>query len=250
MTAGYSGIPKFSIRYLNITSLAGMIVFTLTTIIFYFGVLTISRSSFIAFDGDVGHTTGRIISKEKSSFAEGGQSIYRYPIYRITFEYRVGREILTNVGYTTSDGVRIDDKLDISYKESNPLISKAATLRASPFGVTVVLGIALPFSGLIIFLKGLRWGNNFLSLVQFGAIARGRLGKVTSNGEDHTAYYFYQDPKGTKRRIAFSAPKKRLEQEVKILFDENNPENAEIIRLDKLPILFGRNQVKQLLRGR
>src|SRR5687768_7576769 len=94
-------IPEFSIRYLNINSLAGIIIFSLTSVVYYFAILTITRNSLTVFDRDLQYTKGSVVSITESSFAEGGEMSH-YPIFKIAFRYQVGDATYTNLGYTTS----------------------------------------------------------------------------------------------------------------------------------------------------
>jgi len=242
-------IPEFSIRYLNITSLAGIIIFSLTIVVYYyFAILTITRNSLIVFDRDLQYTKGSVVSITESSFAEGGEMSH-YPIFKIAFRYQVGDATYTNIGYTTSKDIRQGDELNVSYKESNPKISKAATLKASPFGLFVLLGIVLPVAGLLLFLQGLRWGNNFVLMLKNGAIAYGQLLSVVRNGEDYKHYYLYEDGDGRKRRVAFKTSDKKVDERVRILYDQHDPDKAEVLNWNNLPILFGRNTIRRMLNG-
>jgi len=116
MTISNIEIPEFSIRYLNTTSLVGIVVFSLTSIAYYFGILSITRSSFIVFDRDLQYTNGTVVSIRKTSFGEGGETTH-YPIFEIGFRYKVGNMICTNLGYTTSEDISMGDELDIVYKK-------------------------------------------------------------------------------------------------------------------------------------
>lgn len=241
-------IPEFSIRYLNTTSLVGIIVFSLTGVAYYFGISSITRSSLIVFDRDLQYTKGSVISISETSFGEGGEMTH-YPIFEIGFSYHVRNVTHTNLGYTTSKDIRLGDELNIAYKETNPKISKAATLKASPFGLYVIIGIVLPVAGLILFFKGLRWGNRFVLLLKNGAVVDGQLLTVTESGEDFRHYYVYEDGDGKKRRVALESSDKKANERVGILYDQSDPEKAEVLNWNSLPFFFGRNVIKRTLNG-
>jgi hypothetical protein len=142
----------------------------------------------------------------------------------------------TNTGYTASDDTREGDELSISYKMSNPNISKAATLKGSPYGLYVLAWIFIPLCGLFLFLKGLRWGNRFVSMLKNGTVTNGQLLKVVGDGEDYKHYYLYQDGNGKSRRVVFEASDKKAEENVRVLYDQGDPEKAEVLNLDGLPV--------------
>jgi hypothetical protein len=241
-------IPEFSIRYLNTTSLAGIVIFSLTSIAYYFGLSTITRSSFIVFDPDVKYTEGIVVSRSEIGLSEGGESS-RHAIFEITFSYQVGNMTYTNRGYTTSSSIGPGHRLHVSYKETNPKISKAATLRASPFGVYIIIGIILPMAGVLIFLKGLRRGNNFITILKNLQITEGHLLKVVQNGDNYLHYYWYKDVNGTEHRLRSQSSVKEAEEKVRVLYNVQDPAKAEVLLIDTLPFIFGKNKLKRLLQA-
>jgi hypothetical protein len=246
MANTFKEIPEFALRYLNITALVGIVVFLLTSVGYYFVVSSTTRSSFTLIDRDLRSVTGTVLSESDTPFGKEGEAPGD-PVVRVMFTYRVGNVSYTNAGYSASGNVKPGDELEVHYKESNPEISKATALRASPFGVYGLLAIIFPMAGLLLFLRGVRWGNKFVSILKNGSITEGKLLSVVGSSERYRHYYSFEDENGIKRRVAHDTEERVANEKISILYDRHNPEKAEVVHWRNLPVLFRRRKIRRVL---
>lgn len=238
---------SFCTKFLNFYTLFGAVLFVLTSYALIDDLSTVNRTSFLSFSRDCGSTTGQISNIEKTKFSEGGE-FNHYPIFQVEYLYKVDDREYVSYGYASTFKQHVGDTIFVRYKLSDPTLSKADFFRTSIRGPFVLFGILLPICGLLIIIKGIKWGNRFISLMADGIITIGQYISSCESGEDFKHYYRYYDLQGKNHRISTVNTDKVAKQNVKILFSKKYPGKAEVISLSTTPIIFGRGKIRNLLR--
>lgn len=205
-------------------------------------------SSFFKFRGTLDKAEGVIVSSEQSGYSEGGsrrRSGTRRkgtPIYRHDYTYQINDVLKQGVSYSKGGALTVGQKVQVEFPQGQPATSRIQGMRTAPFGPGVLFVLIFPLAGLGLAVSGLFSGWKNLTLLQRGALARGRLIEKKKTSTQVNKQYVYKltfqytDQFGQLHQVQTKThlpAKLEDDAEERLLYDPLRPSRA--VFVDMLP---------------
>lgn len=217
--------------FLSFNTLFGFIFFCFGlffTVVFY---SSYNRESFILNWQNTISVEGIILHVNKTRFSIGDETSAT-SVYEYNYQYFVNGTTYLGKDFSTGMQHSIGNKVKVAVQPYDFGISRINGMRKSPFGLSALNTILFPIFGLILMVRGIKWGAKKGEILSRGILTAGKCFKTietneTENDEKLFKHFItYSDLNGKKRMSSFNSLKKEFPQEIELVFDKIDPDNT------------------------
>ena len=220
---------KAKLLLFNGLSFFGLIFFVIGSVLSA-GFLDTRVFDSLYFIGNTSETTGQVIY-----ITETNIEINDEDLYKIEYNYYVGKKLYSDKNYGTWFDLEEGDKVTVEYIKNKPNISKLEDLSRSKSGLAGLFVLIFPILGLIVLIVGFKKGLKHIHLLEHGQTTTGLVKKVRAtntyinNNRVFKVYIEYQDSHGRTQTFHDSSVygyEWREGDSVKVFYSKKNPSIA------------------------